>query len=176
MLPTQVMINGTFSFSAFHGAEQGAEELLARTQQVEPWLLRPHPQRWANDASYTNPGLRGGCGCRGEVDERGGGGRCRAAGCVADVEYLDESVCACVCEHDRGRRVVSLGWSVCLNFSVALKNNVSFHLSQVFWINGIIHLKNTVIRFLCFAPCLFQQLYLNTLKILKLNCIFCLRL
>lgn len=89
MLPTQVMINGTFSFSAFHGAEQGAEELLARTQQVEPWLPRPHPQRWANDASYTNLWVQGRGG-------RVGGGGGRDAGCVADVGYLDESVCVCV--------------------------------------------------------------------------------
>lgn len=42
MLPTQVMINGAFSFSAVHRAEQGAEELLAKTQ-LQPWLARPHP-------------------------------------------------------------------------------------------------------------------------------------
>lgn len=90
MLPTQVMINGTFSFSAFHGAEQGAEELLARTQQVEPRLLRPPPRRWANDASHTHPGLRGG----------GREGRCRrAAGCVVDVEYL-VSVCVSMTKGD----------------------------------------------------------------------------
>lgn len=49
MLPTQVMINGAFSFSAFHRAEQGAEELLARTQ-LQPRLARPHPQCRATDA------------------------------------------------------------------------------------------------------------------------------
>uniref|UniRef100_A0AAV2JGS6 Uncharacterized protein n=1 Tax=Knipowitschia caucasica TaxID=637954 RepID=A0AAV2JGS6_KNICA len=44
MLPTQVMINGTFSSSAFHRAEQGAEELLARTQ----------PQNASSKASSEN--------------------------------------------------------------------------------------------------------------------------
>ncbi|KAI9537543.1 hypothetical protein NQZ68_023788 [Dissostichus eleginoides] len=44
MLPTQVMINGAFSFSASHRAEQGAEEVLARTQ-IQPRLARPLPRR-----------------------------------------------------------------------------------------------------------------------------------
>jgi len=44
MLPTQVMINGAFSFSAFHRAEQGAEEVLARTQ-IQPRQARPLPRR-----------------------------------------------------------------------------------------------------------------------------------
>lgn len=105
MLPTQVMINGAFSFSAFHGAEQGAEELLARTQQVQPWLPRPHPRRWTQTRGCGKAAVAGTKGdakgvaavvlsCRGC-----GGGRFGGV-------YVCVSVSVCMTEGDRRMKCV----------------------------------------------------------------------
>lgn len=48
MLPTQVMINGAFSWSAFHRAEQGAEDSLERPQ-LQPQLA------WSATGSIPQP-------------------------------------------------------------------------------------------------------------------------